>query len=1093
MDHESSRSVRTNRTVCQPGALYREPVSLSVGGTRRTLQGNRTAFERNLLPDFAAWTIDQIERCQPDLLIPAETKGARVLDTALAYARDELGVAVSTPIVYGSALSYLPADLLREARVMIVDDAVRTGTNMRRHWGHIAGHQVSEIEAIACIGYGRSDDVRPDVHCYLSVEEEQYERYVWQLTELVVARGLPPEVDHYLYELNLPGRFGGAWPEVIEMLAPWGVVTVDAPRSHVDTPQPVTLHFPEFPSLSSSPQPEGANKLRLFPDVDGGRVFAIPIAFPALTLPGIESEEIIGGELARSAVVEEIGHLPAIASLLINEAVDLDAKTLFRIISASRELEMIAGLAGVLEAGFGDFQLSARDETIDRLYGANVGAAVSRVVSDRVREARSAPIEQPPELCVTPPGEPFYLEASIAEQTRELAVDLKGLYDARAEEDDHDPAERVGRSMSELARDVSGENPLTASRCVDFGLALTTLVPYVEETETEAGDLRIERCYRVSETNRGQERPYASLDDIRQRKSEEALAVICRRIQETWPGFSEQPVPLELLTAVVAILRPLTLAEESIDLKVLPAPGSRFELVLIDTVLPLLVDGTNSVFYVQDEHGLSPSETFSTRYSAEDLNIDLDGVTESIEANVDKLAVLIGSIEEADQRQKILDSWAMSVDDRLGLTHVRRSTQEAIECMRRTLILVSRGHPHEASPGIGEQVGAAFEAVSEKLDLLESDWAQTAAFFWESGSGRGEQRIIGSLGAPERQTIYAIPRALAALLAPLAELVKRLDAVSARRWRSESHSSDHEVCQAVVATVAGIRRSMTTFEEDTGEAIQLPAELDQAILLGADSLSTLLDQLDAFMAALAGTSCGPRRRRQVPAAQGGSRHVTVLSVDLQDSTTHAIVGSSFPRWANNGLNLASQWTRAFGGFELADRRGDDLTVEFINPDSATLAAAAVLVYSDALRSTKRPGLDWGYHVGLECGEVDDADGGNTLGGCVNIAAKLAKGDGGDADRVFLGEECARNCSAPLNEALVVTGPDVEIAKVEDQSITVHSRVVDAARAIELVVGRVQAVARTATEGLPEMPDIDAPVQAGPAPEADQAQQAQNLG
>ena len=48
---------------------------------------HKTAFERTLLPGFAAWAIEQIARWEPDYIVPAETKGARVLDAALTYAR----------------------------------------------------------------------------------------------------------------------------------------------------------------------------------------------------------------------------------------------------------------------------------------------------------------------------------------------------------------------------------------------------------------------------------------------------------------------------------------------------------------------------------------------------------------------------------------------------------------------------------------------------------------------------------------------------------------------------------------------------------------------------------------------------------------------------------------------------------------------------------------------------------------------------------------------------------------------------------------------------------------------------------------------
>jgi len=43
---------------------------------------HKTPFERNLLPSFADWTLEQIQQFKPDFLIPVETKGVHALDAA---------------------------------------------------------------------------------------------------------------------------------------------------------------------------------------------------------------------------------------------------------------------------------------------------------------------------------------------------------------------------------------------------------------------------------------------------------------------------------------------------------------------------------------------------------------------------------------------------------------------------------------------------------------------------------------------------------------------------------------------------------------------------------------------------------------------------------------------------------------------------------------------------------------------------------------------------------------------------------------------------------------------------------------------------
>jgi adenine/guanine phosphoribosyltransferase-like PRPP-binding protein len=112
---------------------------------------SRTAFERRLLPALAGWFLERVRDSSPDYLIPVETKGARLLEAVLIYARDRLGSAIDVPVIYSTALPYLPPGALQNARVMIVDDAWRTGNNLQRHRRKIEEFGASAVDTVVCV------------------------------------------------------------------------------------------------------------------------------------------------------------------------------------------------------------------------------------------------------------------------------------------------------------------------------------------------------------------------------------------------------------------------------------------------------------------------------------------------------------------------------------------------------------------------------------------------------------------------------------------------------------------------------------------------------------------------------------------------------------------------------------------------------------------------------------------------------------------------------------------------------------------------------------------------------------------------------
>jgi hypothetical protein len=167
---------------------------------------------------------------------------------------------------------------------------------------------------------------------------------------------------------------------------------------------------------------------------------------------------------------ETLGRGRGVAETMVDEAKVLDPETIFRAGSTGMEVELVAGLAGLLASEVPGAAIRAQREPFDRLYGPQSADALATSVAEEIESAAAGGIEAP---CPAAPR--IYLDPIVADQTRSIAEDLKAMYSDHAADPDHDPAARVGRSMGEIVARLPGEDPLLASRCVDF--AATTSVP----------------------------------------------------------------------------------------------------------------------------------------------------------------------------------------------------------------------------------------------------------------------------------------------------------------------------------------------------------------------------------------------------------------------------------------------------------------------------------------------------------------------------------------------------------------------------------------------------------------------------------------
>lgn len=993
----------------------------------------KTAFERNLLPEFAEWLVQQVERSQPDFLIPAETKGARLLDVALAYARDVLGTPIAVPVIYSSALAYIDPELLQGSRVTIVDDAVCTGANLDLHRAWIAEFGVPEIQSLVCVGLSEggieSTPNRRNVNCFVSVDRQVYERCIWQLAELVIARGLPPEVDHFVFEARVPDGLAATWRELERVLTAYGQLTIDGPATRPGEVLPMTLHFPQLPGRpgrpSLQPHNDGPDKLRLFPDPVHDRFLALPISLPSLTLPpGADPERGLPAEWAHRRIAEVFDGPDPVGDLLVDEAEFLHPKTVFRALSCATEIELMRGFAQILGGAVPGASLSAQQEPFDRLYGLDSGERAFALVNREIQDAlaRGAEYADSDGGEVAPAAVPSFLDASVADTTRTIAKHLKAMYD------DKDPTERLGLTMPEIAAELKIEDPVLLSRCISFGLAMTTLVPYVHVRRVGGGSYRAERFYRVSENNRGQGQTYTDIDRIQCDKSEQALALVCHRLRTNCPTFADDaPIPEDLLAAVVGVLSTLVFEDKSIALGARPG-DERLEILLLDGIPPVPFDSP-SPYYKRIDGGVVPLEKFCADYKAGHLSLDLDGSTAEIESHVDLLAHFIERLEPADL-DRLMTAWAMSTDRRLGLEHVRKSLRAALAELRKPLMLILGGEEHAASTGAAGRARKRALAAACKLRQLSSDWSLPARERWKA-SGRLEEILTKSLGAPssEGRTVYALPIALATMTTSLSEVVENLDAVSARHWVDGDEitaSGEADRRQAVGAAInwsAVIRHRLTSLDGE-GERPSVSDQPSEAIAEAAMALLDTIDLIDAFVSASAGEFRGTKSEKRPEGSVDEKRDVSVLAADIGGSTRFGDLHSSVAahRWKEGALDIAAQWTRAYGAWPIGDRRGDEIRVEFDEAaDAAVLCASVIQQHMAALRSTNGDDISWNLHCGVHSGQVQDGFE-NVTGSPIDRAAKLAKSCDAhcETDNVFITREARMRCSPELRERPLAT-------------------------------------------------------------------------
>lgn len=211
----------------------------------------------------------------------------------------------------------------------------------------------------------------------------------------------------------------------------------------------------------------------------------------------------------------------------------------------------------------------------------------------------------------------------------------------------------------------------------------------------------------------------------------------------------------------------------------------------------------------------------------------------------------------------------------------------------------------------------------------------------------------------------------------------------------------------------------------------LPDTSPQREMVIGRQLKRVLRTLGTFAAAYAWNYMGVRRQSSQVLREPTPRLRTVLFADIAGSTPQAatLPHEQNARWKNDGLNLIAQWGNAFGGQEITDvypRKGDDICIEFADPDNAVLCGAMVQEHACALRSTGSPALAYRFRVAVDAYWLNEADGGNTISFCIDRAAKLAKQDKGLTDPIWITPEVSNDCSEEIRNSLSLHSEEIDL-------------------------------------------------------------------
>lgn len=1043
----------------------------------------KTPFERNFLPRFASWFLNTLDQDNPDFFIPVERKGAHLLDTVLAYLRFDLGVPVRTQVLYKRALFFTnPAEMLGK-KALILDDATRSGRTLRRYNEVVKACGNPAVKMMACIGASSlgeapSKGLRDDVQCFVELPPNLYREYLQQIAELVVSRGLPPEADHHMFSITPLGSLARFWDSLLDRLSIEGKLDVRGPVSGDRTIHGATLHFPQFLPQDLLPekgpiQGEGVIKFKLFADFARDFILVIPMIYPQLNISSTASKRNMDTIDCRS-LYNAWGHdCSNVGRALIDHTYPHadPFEILYHAVSISCEAKMVRRLATILaESSLAQdvASFTCERETFCRLYGPRLGLqlvnAINQEITFALQESSAVPMSDIETNRVDRVQKTGLLEttqsvkqvnASVNEATDSLLLFLKSSYYDKNRGKPDDAWESVGYCFSDLqkrepfASQAGGS--LLLSRCVDFGCSITSLVPYLSVDLASANNAyTVTRKYRTAESVDETDGRIEDMRTYRKETATETVAAVTYFLKRRSRRWKNSSIPQFVLYKVLAIINAAMPEIDKTALVIIPlehGPEAAYELPAYagppDLVLIPNLISENYAITRKGEVEVTPA--FEERYREGSLHLSHRQSLIAIESYLGALTPLLDDASNVDD---LLIRWAILANGRLGLDYAMVDVGLALDSLMKPLEVLSGGRPLDKRKLAKSQSQAhhrAGVARKEKIEKLIGDWSQLSRPKWDAPI-KVESDLLASFLVPiEGQVLFEVAKAFCLVVTRFADLMGQLTP-----WTNDSSSQidlfTNDSSGRTKAAAPDVMRKLHDLEvrlrtmRGDSSYDHIPDTSPQQEMAIGRKMKRFLQILERFAGAYAWKYSPLMRWGAASLPDPAPRNRVILFADIAGSTPKALTleQQHNVQWKNNGLNLIAQWGQAFGGYETTDiypRKGDDICIEFTDPDSAVLCAAMIQEHACALRSTGSPNLDYRFRMAVDSYWLNEADGRNTISLCIDRAAKLAKAERERSilDPVWITPEVAGDSSEEIRSSLSLYSKEIDLGAETSRS------------------------------------------------------------
>lgn len=1031
----------------------------------------QTPFERNILPRFSRWLAHVLEETRPDVIMPVERKGAHLLDAALDYLRSDATFPIRSQILSKRSLFFNEPSEWVGKSVLLLDDTVHSGRTLSAYKDALKASGDPVVKMIACVGAplkGEDANRRAQdaIRCFLEPPQRQYQEYVWQIAEHIASRGMPPEVDHHVFRMTSGLPLADLWADLLDILDSQGALDIYDPSAD-GAIRGATLHWPHFMEEAALPaegriRKEGVVKIRLFADSRRNCVWLMPMAYPRVEISNTKDDgsEL---ELSRSAIENTRVPQAQLARLVLDEAraqpaqAAAAAEILFHAVSLSCETELTRRLTNVLQssaADLGNPQVSCDQAAFLRLYGNRAGMRIVSAVDQAISEKGTEHV--PSKGHAGRNGEPsrpvssMHMESdSVHDTTDSIAKTLKSRYlDVNRGKSERRRWETVGMSFSELflldSFAKAQEGNLLLSRCIDYGCATTTLVPFVRVSQSgPSSSWTVDRTYRTSESMSDIPDRTEDLKTYMQEVAAETVAAVAHFLSRRSVRWRDRRPPLFVVEKVLAIL--LASLDDDADsaLVVVPqehGPEIAYEFGNIaGPTQQLLIRNMRTEHYAVLDDGVEATPAFVAGYERGTIRLHLRKSLPLLEA---ALGALVPVLDESEDVAALLTNWGSSSTGKLGLDFAMYDVDKALSELLAPINVLASGRSVVSAKLLRSTKNARQYlgvAVHAKVEELQKAWGDRIRERWPRPIEVERSLLRSVLEPAEKDGIYPIARTLCRVVTCFTDLVDQIATLDAAQSPQKDMfgapaADPSTTARALLHDLDRLAIKLRTMRGDSRSLPHLPTDSQALSIQVGRAFKEAYDALRQFARAIA---CNYEGRRNVAFESrpiGVPRIRTVFAADLKDSTVTglALPASDYSRWESVGVSLIAQWGHAFGGKQVGSRRGDEIIMDFREADSALLCGCLVQEHLRALRSIGAGDYRYVARIALDSYEVHPGEGDNMTSSALDRASKLTKFCKAEdiaadvADRIWLTPEAGEQLSDAARSYLKLHPREIDL-------------------------------------------------------------------